>query len=261
MIMETRHFIPEILSHQALFRGLDGAELTRLARGTYEYRVGKNEMLFHKGELPAGMHLVITGQVKLTLPGSAGVEKIALMVGAGETFADPAVRTEAERFEMFRADITQESAEATELTERHRVQGVPTVIFLGISAATGTNHSRSHHRESAAGSMPVRNTHGSVPSAGRRSPVIVSQAAVPPGYQPTRGDIAARRRWTRPRNASRWSQVWAVTMSFVAMQLKEVLLMIEAAMMSAWRARALGAYRPGRTNQGVTLPSSHVNDC
>lgn len=91
MIMEVRHFIPEILSHQALFRGLDGGELTRLARGTYEYRVGKNEMLFQKGELPAGMHLVITGQVKLTLPGSNGVEKIALMVGPSETFAEECV--------------------------------------------------------------------------------------------------------------------------------------------------------------------------
>ena len=91
MIMETRHFIPEILSHQALFRGLDGNELAKLARGTYEYRIGKNEMLFHKGEIPHGVHLVITGQVKLTLPSSAGVEKIALMIGPGESFAEECV--------------------------------------------------------------------------------------------------------------------------------------------------------------------------
>jgi len=46
------------------------------------------------------------------------------------TFADAAVRAEAERFEMFKADITQETAEATELSGRYQVQGVPTVIFF-----------------------------------------------------------------------------------------------------------------------------------
>lgn len=91
MIMETRHFIPEILAHQGLFRALDGNELAELARGCYEYRIGKNEMLFHKGKVPNGVHLLITGQVKLTLPSSAGVEKIALMVGPGETFGEECV--------------------------------------------------------------------------------------------------------------------------------------------------------------------------
>jgi len=91
MIMETRRFIPEILSHQGLFRTLGGDELARLARGSYECRIGKNEMLFRKGELPNGVHLVIAGQVKLTWPSSAGVEKIALMVGPGETLGEECV--------------------------------------------------------------------------------------------------------------------------------------------------------------------------
>jgi len=46
------------------------------------------------------------------------------------TFADPKVRAEAERFEMFRADITQETDDNTELTDRYRVRGVPTIIVL-----------------------------------------------------------------------------------------------------------------------------------
>ncbi len=46
------------------------------------------------------------------------------------TFADPKVRVEAERFEMFRADITQETDDNTKLTDRYAVRGVPTLIVL-----------------------------------------------------------------------------------------------------------------------------------
>jgi len=88
MIMERRHFIPEMLAHQPMFRGLDGDELGKLARGAYEHRIGKQEILFHKGEIPHGVHLLVTGQIKLTLPSAVGVEKIVLMVEPGETFGE-----------------------------------------------------------------------------------------------------------------------------------------------------------------------------
>jgi thioredoxin:protein disulfide reductase len=46
------------------------------------------------------------------------------------TYLDPAVRTEAERFEMFKADITHEGEDTSDLVERYEVHGVPTVIFF-----------------------------------------------------------------------------------------------------------------------------------
>lgn len=88
MILETRHSIPEILSRQPLFRVLSGSELTRLALGTQEYRVSRNEMLFQKGDCQRGMYLVIAGQVKLFLPSQAGAEKIVHMAGPGESFGE-----------------------------------------------------------------------------------------------------------------------------------------------------------------------------
>lgn len=91
MIMETRHFIPEILSRQAMFRSLNATELASLAKGTCEYRISKNEMLFQKGDIPAGMHLVLVGQIKLFLPSSAGTEKVVHMASAGETFGEEGV--------------------------------------------------------------------------------------------------------------------------------------------------------------------------
>jgi CRP/FNR family transcriptional regulator, dissimilatory nitrate respiration regulator len=91
MLMEKRHAIPEILSRQRLFRGLDANELGRLAEATYEYRIGKNETVFQKGDIPKGMHLVIAGQVKLFLPSANGAEMIVHMAGPGDAFGEEAM--------------------------------------------------------------------------------------------------------------------------------------------------------------------------
>lgn len=88
MIMARRHCIPEMLSHQALFRCLGADELALLARGANEQRVNRNEFLYQKGADPGGMHLVIAGQIKLMLPSTEGVEKIVTMAGPGDTFAE-----------------------------------------------------------------------------------------------------------------------------------------------------------------------------
>lgn len=91
MAKAIRHFIPEMLSHQPLFRGLSGDELARLALGAQEQRVNKHEFLYQKGDPPKGLHLVIAGQVKLSLPSASGVEKIVLMAGPGDTFGEETV--------------------------------------------------------------------------------------------------------------------------------------------------------------------------
>jgi thiol:disulfide interchange protein DsbD len=49
------------------------------------------------------------------------------------TYTDPAVRTEAGRFEMFKADITHEGEAVSDLVDRYEVRGVPTVIFFDSS--------------------------------------------------------------------------------------------------------------------------------
>lgn len=88
MIRETRHSIEEILSRQPLFRGLNADELKALARHTREYRVHKQEILFNKGDMPQGIHVVIMGQVKLFIPSTQGWEKVIHMEGPGSTFGE-----------------------------------------------------------------------------------------------------------------------------------------------------------------------------
>ena len=46
------------------------------------------------------------------------------------TYSHADVRREAERFEMFRADVTRETDDTSDLVDRFGVHGVPTVIVF-----------------------------------------------------------------------------------------------------------------------------------
>lgn len=91
MIQETRHPIREILARQALFRNLNEAEIGVIAAGTREYRIRRNEVVFQKGDMAEGMHIVIMGQVKLSIPSAGGAEKVVHMAGPGHTFGEAVV--------------------------------------------------------------------------------------------------------------------------------------------------------------------------
>jgi CRP/FNR family transcriptional regulator, dissimilatory nitrate respiration regulator len=91
LIQETQHRIDEILSRQPLFRGLGDEELARIALGCREFRVRKGEVLFNKGDDAEGMHVVVMGQFKLTLPSPQGSEKVVHMCGPGSTFGEAVV--------------------------------------------------------------------------------------------------------------------------------------------------------------------------
>ena len=88
MGISIQHYIPEMLAHQPLFRTMDRGPLSDLAEGAYEYMARKGEFFYQKGEPLPGMHLVISGQVKLSLTNSAGMETIVMMAGPGESFGE-----------------------------------------------------------------------------------------------------------------------------------------------------------------------------
>jgi CRP-like cAMP-binding protein len=91
LIQETRHPIRDILARQPLFRGLNDADIAPIAAGTQEFRVQRNEFLFQKGDQAEGMHIVIMGQVKLSLPSAQGNEKVVHMAGPGNSFGEAVV--------------------------------------------------------------------------------------------------------------------------------------------------------------------------
>jgi len=91
LTQEKPHSIAEILSRQPMFRGLSPAELAQISAGSRELRIKKNEVLFHKGDTPEGMHVMVMGQMKLALPSAQGIEKIVHMCGPGATFGEAVV--------------------------------------------------------------------------------------------------------------------------------------------------------------------------
>lgn len=91
MLTESRPQLVEILSRQPIFRGLSEEELQLIALGCRELRVQKNEIVFQKGDEAEGMHVLVMGQVKLSLPSAQGSEKVVHMFESASTFGEAVV--------------------------------------------------------------------------------------------------------------------------------------------------------------------------
>ena len=91
MLTESRPQLVEILSRQPIFRGLSEEELQTLALGSRELRIQKNEILFQKGDEAEGMHVLVMGQIKLSLPSAQGSEKVVHMFESASTFGEAVV--------------------------------------------------------------------------------------------------------------------------------------------------------------------------
>lgn len=80
--------IKALLSHVPLFNGLEAEEIARIARDTREISVNRGDMLFHKGDTPTGLHLILYGQVKLAFTSPQGGEKVIEIISQGQTFGE-----------------------------------------------------------------------------------------------------------------------------------------------------------------------------
>ena len=76
------------LAQAPLFDSLAAAELERIARGVREIRVGKGEILFHRGDPCTGFHLLLSGQIKLAFTSAEGNEKVVEILRPGQSFGE-----------------------------------------------------------------------------------------------------------------------------------------------------------------------------
>ena len=88
---EFRFDIPRYLSLLPLFNELRPDELTRLAEGCQLHRYARGDMVCRLGEPCEGFHVVVTGQVKLSVLSPAGQEKVVELAGPGHTFGEALV--------------------------------------------------------------------------------------------------------------------------------------------------------------------------
>lgn len=83
--------IHSFLSSVPLFREFDADGIGRLAAHTRMLRLQRGEVLFHCGESPRGLYLVVHGQVKLVFRSPRGDEKVVEVFGAGQSFGEELV--------------------------------------------------------------------------------------------------------------------------------------------------------------------------
>ncbi|MDT8989609.1 Crp/Fnr family transcriptional regulator [Curvibacter sp. APW13] len=76
------------LSNMPLFSGFSQAEREQVARGSQLRRFGRGDMVYWAGEHCDAFHFVISGQVKLYVASSNGMEKVVELVGPGQSFAE-----------------------------------------------------------------------------------------------------------------------------------------------------------------------------
>ena len=80
--------IEALLTHIPLFNSLAPEEISRIARGTREIHVSKGDILFHKGDLCTGFHLLVYGQMKLAFTSQQGSEKVVEILTQGQSFGE-----------------------------------------------------------------------------------------------------------------------------------------------------------------------------
>jgi CRP-like cAMP-binding protein len=70
-----------------LFRGIGQAEVALLARHARLHRYMRGEMVFHRGERPQGLLIVVEGTLKLAVRGPNGEQKVIALIEEGQTCA------------------------------------------------------------------------------------------------------------------------------------------------------------------------------
>lgn len=76
------------LASLPLFEAVGPATLARLAAATQRLPLAKGELLFRRGDPPAGLYVVVYGEIRLIAPSGRG-ERLTGVVGPGASFGEP----------------------------------------------------------------------------------------------------------------------------------------------------------------------------
>lgn len=83
--------VSEFLRSLPLFRALDDCALARLAAGIVAVDAPKGTVLLRRGDPCHGFHVVVFGQIKVSLQTPKGDEKVVELVGRGHSFGESAM--------------------------------------------------------------------------------------------------------------------------------------------------------------------------
>ena len=83
--------IVDSLSTIPFFAGLDPDALGRVAAGTRARRFRRGEVIFHLGDPGDALFIIVSGEVKISLPSEAGDEAILVRLARGDVFGELAL--------------------------------------------------------------------------------------------------------------------------------------------------------------------------
>jgi CRP-like cAMP-binding protein len=79
------------LRQSSIFSGLGEADLAEIASYSERKTLAKGEILFREGDPVSGFYVVLKGLIKAYRVDEGGREQVIHLIGAGESFAEPAV--------------------------------------------------------------------------------------------------------------------------------------------------------------------------
>lgn len=83
--------IETLLASIPLFALMEQRALSRVAKGAVRIDAARGATLFSPGDPGDGLHAVVSGRVKLAVPGSDSGEKVIALIGPGRTFGQSAM--------------------------------------------------------------------------------------------------------------------------------------------------------------------------
>jgi CRP/FNR family transcriptional regulator, cyclic AMP receptor protein len=108
--------IVDTLESVSFFAGLDGDALGRVAAGMRSRRFRRGEVIFHLGDPGDALFIIMSGEVKISVPSEAGEEAILVRLQPGDVFGELALLDGAPRS----ATATALSAAETVVLPRDR---------------------------------------------------------------------------------------------------------------------------------------------
>ncbi len=81
------------LAKASAFSGISNPTLARLAHAASASFFGRGEVIFNRGSSATGIHVVVSGEVKLVISSPGGAEHVVELRQAGDCFGDAAVLT------------------------------------------------------------------------------------------------------------------------------------------------------------------------
>jgi CRP-like cAMP-binding protein len=127
----------ESLARTPFFAGLDEADLERVAAGTRTRRFRRGEVIFHAGDPGDALFIIVSGEVKISLPSDEGDEAILATLREGDVFGELALLDGAPRSATASALVPTEAVVLPRDRFRELIATVPAVRDVLLASLAG----------------------------------------------------------------------------------------------------------------------------